>query len=451
MNLHNYRLNPFYVHRAWKWTKLLALASLFVLTACTVNRVDQEPGPTITRFEADRNAVEMGQAILLSADYAHGSGVVEPEGGPIPQGGTLALSPATTTAYTLTVTDGHGNRVQKRITVMVNPGLALTVEGHEGIAGEITVAGPDGFRKNLVASGTLTGLKAGTYTITAAPAHVGGQVFHPLLPVQEIKVETGTALKVSYPAPTLSVSLPGGVPLEMVLIPAGSFMMGNDHPADPRWIPNPSPAHRVTLPEAFYLARYPTTFGQWEAVLGPGERPGPGTDLAVDDVSFDEVKDSFLPELNRKVPGLDFRLPSEAEWEYACRAGTSTTFFHGEDYFRSFEYAWSIPAFRCGNHPVGKKLPNPWGLFDLNGLVFQWCEDVAHDGYDGAPADGHPRLDQDPHSLHGEKRILRGYPPLPTSGEGQAGSSSDRFAYRRSGHYGNTGFRLAACAEGRNP
>lgn len=420
---------------------------LLVTLACTQSSRTQGPTPAITRFEAKPDRVERGAEVALEAAFANGSGMVDPQVGTLAGSGTLTVRPLATTTYTLTVTNAQGKTAQTRATVTVNPGLEVVVEGHEGVAGEVTVEGPEGFHRTLIASGTLTGLKAGAYTVHAAPAHRGDQVFHPWKPLQELAVETGTAVRVSYPAPNLSLALPGRVLLELVLIPAGRFDMGNDYPADPTKLPSPSPVHPVNLREAFYLARYPTTVAQWEAILGPGSRPGHKAEEAVDLVSFDDLATSFLPKLNRKVPGHGFRLPSEAEWEYACRSGTTTVFFHGDDPASVFDYAMSIADYQASDYCVGHKRPNPWGLYDLNGLVFQWCEDAAHDDYQGAPGDGSPWLDPCSSSFGEDRRILRGYPPLPFPGKSHLGNSTDRFDRPRDYRVENLGFRLAASAE----
>lgn len=404
------------------------------------------PPPVIERFQPDNAQVEMGSEVLLEAVFSNGKGVVDHEGGALFGSGVVRVTPMTNTIYTLTVTNGHGESVRRQATVVVNPGLAVTVEGHEGVAGEVTVTGPGGFRRTMVASGLLTGLEPGDYTIEAAPARRGGLTLHPWQPIQELAVQSGTAVKVKYPAPFLSVLLPGRVPLDFVLIPAGRFVMGNDHPADPRRSPSPSPAHPVTIRRAFYFAKTPTTVAQWEAIAGAARPTVAAPDEAVGGVSFESIKATYLPELNRRLPGHSFRLPSEAEWEYACRAGTTTAYFHGPDAARVWDYAWSIGAYQADPHPVGKRLPNPWGLYDLTGLVFQWCEDLAHDGYMGAPQDSGPWLEPWPNVMEGQ-RILRGFPPMGVPGENLSGSSADRhsFGELEPGEY--LGFRLVASEE----
>lgn len=246
----------------------------------------------------------------MEAAFTNGKGVIDHGVGAIAGSGVVKVNPITTTIYTLTVSNQEGVSVRRQAVVVVKPGLAVTVQGHEGVAGEVTVTGPGGYHRTMVASGILTGLEAGEYTIAAAPARNGASMLHPWEPVQQATVQTGTRVKVAYPAPALSVLLPGRVPLDFVLIPAGGFMMGNDHPADPRRSPNPSPAHPVTLSKAFYCAKTPTTVAQWNAIAGSTKLAVGGPDEAVGGVSYSEVKTSFLPELNRRLPGHGFRFPS---------------------------------------------------------------------------------------------------------------------------------------------
>ncbi len=423
----------------------LGFLGLLGTVACTESRTPDPPGPTIEWFEATASTVELGAMVNLRARFTGGEGVVSPGEKPVRSGDQVAVAPTETTAYALTVTGPGGRAARKLATVTVRPGLTIAIEGHEGVAGQVTVQGPGGYSRVLQTSGLLTGLEAGEYTVTAAPAVVGQTTLHPWQPVQRFQVTTGTAVTVRYPAPAMTVRLPGGVPLDFVLIPAGTFTMGEDRPADPLRLPSPCPAHGVTLSRAFYMAKVPTTQAQWQALLGsnPSEQRNP--DYPVTNVSYFDVKNTFLPAANAQVPGMGFRLPSEAEWEYACRAGTTTTYFHGEDPLRIWDYAWSTDDFLTQEHPVGRKRPNPWGLYDLAGLVFQWCEDLACDGYRGAPTDGVPRSDPVGPGLAGDG-IVRGYSRIGSilPGGNPIGGSALRWARQRECHCWDVGFRLLA-------
>jgi formylglycine-generating enzyme required for sulfatase activity len=109
--------------------------------------------------------------------------------------------------------------------------------------------------------------------------------------------------------------------------------------------------------------------------------------LPVEDVSWDDVQE-FIKKLNEKEGTNKYRLPSEAEWEYACRAGTTTRYSFGDSESKLGEYAWYFDNSNDKMHPVGQKKHNSWGLYDMHGNVWEWVQDRWHDNYDGAPADG---------------------------------------------------------------
>ena len=180
------------------------------------------------------------------------------------------------------------------------------------------------------------------------------------------------------------------------LIPTGDYLMGAAE-SDPDAEPCERPAHRVRI-ETFYAAVTPLTWDQWsrvvpDALFGPPP-PSPSADIAVDGVSFHDAQQFF----NRTVSGL--RLLTEAEWEYATRGGTLTRYWWGDDYRSDCTSAAPDP-----DNPlvVGQRPANPFGLFDVLGGVWEWCEDSWHDTYDGAPVDGSPWVDASPRA-----RVLRG-------------------------------------------
>ncbi len=177
--------------------------------------------------------------------------------------------------------------------------------------------------------------------------------------------------KASYANGVLTVN---GVRYELVSIPAGEFMMGSNKSADEK------PVHRVQL-GAFRLGKTEVTQGLWQALMG--ENPSnfkKGNNYPVEPVSWDDCI-KFINKLNDLTDG-SFRLPTEAEWEYACRAGTS-----GDRYGDLDEIAWYGGNSGGETNPVGKKQPNAWGLYDMLGNVWEWCQDMYDENfYSNSPA-----------------------------------------------------------------
>ena len=184
-----------------------------------------------------------------------------------------------------------------------------------------------------------------------------------------------------------TITLTNGLTIEMILIPSGDFQMGSAVGEEPE-----KPVHDIRITRPFYLGKYQVTKEQWEAVTGrnPSEAEQRGAKRPVDSVSWDDITEEFLPKVQRYAPGgWSFRLPTEAEWEYACRAGTDTVFFFGDDAGELGEYCWYAPNSDCRTHDVGTKKPNPWGFHDMLGNVYEWVEDW----YDERFYDRTPRQD----------------------------------------------------------
>ena len=183
------------------------------------------------------------------------------------------------------------------------------------------------------------------------------------------------------------------VALEMVYIPSGEFMMGSPE-SEKGGYKDERPQHKVTIKQAFYMGKYPITQAQWQAVMGNNPSHFKGEKRPVEEVSWNEAVE-FCRRLSEKS-GKEYRLPSEAEWEYACRAGTTTPFYFGEmittdlaNYNGNYPYA-SGPkgVYRKKTTEVGSFPPNAFGLYDMHGNVWEWCADAWHDNYEGAPSDG---------------------------------------------------------------
>jgi formylglycine-generating enzyme required for sulfatase activity len=170
--------------------------------------------------------------------------------------------------------------------------------------------------------------------------------------------------------------------MKFVYIPPGDFMMGSPENEKGRY--DRETLHKVTLTKGFYMQTTEVTQGQWKAVMGnnPSYFKNCGDDCPVEDVSWNDIQD-FIAKINRRGEGT-YRLPTEAEWEYACRADSQTAYCFGDDENLLPEYAWYDRNSEDRTHPVGQKKPNAWGLYDMHGNVWEWCQDIySTDIYEG--------------------------------------------------------------------
>ena len=190
----------------------------------------------------------------------------------------------------------------------------------------------------------------------------------------------------------ISENLGSGAILDMIAIPGDRFVMGSPYKEAKRR-DSEGPQHKVNI-SPFFMGKYEVTQAQWEAVMGNNPASFKGAKHPVENVNWDEAVE-FCRKLSQKT-GKSYRLPSEAEWEYACRAGTKTPFYFGDtitpdlvNYDGNNPYG-SAPKglYRQQTTEVGSFRPNPFGLYDMHGNVWEWCSDKWHDNYNGAPTDG---------------------------------------------------------------
>jgi formylglycine-generating enzyme required for sulfatase activity len=208
---------------------------------------------------------------------------------------------------------------------------------------------------------------------------------------------------------------------EFVLIVPGTFMMGD------------TIQHQVVIGKPFYMQVTEVTQGQWRTIMGnnPSSFKDCGDDCPVENVSWIDALE-FIRKLNQ-MEGTDrYRLPTEAEWEYACRAGSTMVYSFGGDKDELGDYAWYDKNSGNRTHPVAKKKPNAWGLYDMYGNVWEWCQD----GYDDYPLG----MVKDPKGTStGQHRVLRGGSWLDSAGIPRSAFRGEDYPVVRSS---DIGFRL---------
>jgi len=159
--------------------------------------------------------------------------------------------------------------------------------------------------------------------------------------------------------------------MEFKVLPAGTFSMGS--PAEELGWDDDEVLHSVEL-SAFAMMTTEVTQAQWQAIMGSNPSDFKGDNLPVEQVSWEDVQ-VFIQKLNERDPGKGYRLPTEAEWEYACRASSTGKWCFGDDEARLGDYAWYGANSDGRTHPVGQKRANAWGLHDMHGNVDEWCQD----------------------------------------------------------------------------
>lgn len=257
--------------------------------------------------------------------------------------------------------------------------------------------------KALTVSSIPTPTKAPTPTLSISPfqfttvtVNARGEIVHR----QQGQAEVYTEI--------LGKSFITNVMLEMVLIPGGKFLMGSPD-TEKQQNSTESPQHWVTV-QPFCMGKYPVTQAQWQAVMGNNPANFKGNNRPVEGVSWEDAV-AFCQKLSQKTEH-NYRLPNEAEWEYACRAGTTTPFHFGEtltadlaNYDGTYTYA-SGPRgqYREQTINVGSFPPNAFGLYDMHGNVLEWCQDIWYENYNGAPADGSAWESRE----DSNRRLLRG-------------------------------------------
>lgn len=262
--------------------------------------------------------------------------------------------------------------------------------------------------------------------------------------------------------PKQETIIKNSIGMELIFIPPGEYMMGtSDEEAEAAykeqrkyesyakrdWFDDEKPKHKVVISTGFYMGRYEVTQAQYKKLMGNNpSRYGGCDNCPVENLSWTEAKE-FIRILNEKNEKFLYRLPSESEWEYACRAGTTTAFSFGNDLSSSeANFNGLLPygnALKKENEkkilPVGSFKPNEFGLYDMHGNVSEWCEDIYAESYNGLPNDGSPNL------IGGSGlRVDRGGSWLGSSSNLRSASRNYNLSYSKDGW---RGFRLVAVAK----
>ena len=222
--------------------------------------------------------------------------------------------------------------------------------------------------------------------------------------------------------------------IRFMYVPPGEFLMGSPE-SDQDAFDYEKPQQSVRITRGFYMGKYPVIQAQYEAVMGETPSHFGGGSRPVEMVSWHDAV-AFCEKLSAQC-GQEGRLPTEAEWEYACRAGTQTRYCFGDDAQRLGEYAWFNGNSGSETHPVGQKRANAWGLHDMHGNVWEWCSDWYDEGYYAQSL-----IEDPPGPAQGVSRVLRG-------GSWSRSAALSRSAYRGPGgpsaSYKGGGFRVALC------
>ncbi|MBT9546907.1 MAG: formylglycine-generating enzyme family protein [Candidatus Sericytochromatia bacterium] len=212
---------------------------------------------------------------------------------------------------------------------------------------------------------------------------------------EEMSRTNQIAVKVS--PPTLA-PLHNSLGMSFVRIEPGSFLMGS--PDYERNRESDETLHSVTLSQPYWMQSTPVTQAQWQKLMGNNPADFKGPQLPIENISWLDINQRFLPALNALGEGK-YRLPSEAEWEYAARAGSMKSFYERHDASTLDAYAWYNNNSNFKTHPVGQKQPNAWGLYDMYGNVWEWCKDLY-----GAYLLNQTQDPQGP--ARGQGRVMRG-------------------------------------------
>ena len=404
------------------------------------------PNAPTAQLSAPQTSIEPGDSTQLRWSTTHTENVrIEPGIGEVSPSGSRYVSPVETTTYTL-MAEGNGEAIDTLV-IRVREKQLQAEESTPQIEQPPPQAPPDPVAtfaadRSTIQRGESTTLRWSTSNVASVRIEPGIGII-PLDGSREVDPNSTTTYTLTAAGEEASVReqvvvrvtepppagpCPDGIAgMKFKLIKAGSFMMGSNDGND-----DEKPVHSVRISKDFCMGVYEVTQQQWEAVMQANPSGFKGATRPVERVSWTEVQ-TFIDRVNRQS-GCNgcYRLSTEAEWEYAARAGTSTKYSFGDNEAQLGDYAWYRGNSDSGTHPVGQKEPNPWGLYDMHGNVWEWVQDWYESYPEGTITDP-----TGPGT--GSSRVLRGGG---WNGAARVVRSASRGYWLPDDRYNRLGFRL---------
>ena len=284
--------------------------------------------------------------------------------------------------YVLTLSKPITAAVQQKQTLVIKyiPSSATVLVDNKMVRGNngvVRITLPVGQHSYIVASDGYESEEGTVKLKASAPSNLqiqlSKEVVAAIPTVNEVAQQaSSSSSSVSFGGNTISIPVKNGISIDMVKVEAGTFMMGATSEMKKPYT-DEKPVHQVTLTNDYYMGKYEVTQALWQAVMGSNPSKFKSRNLPVEQVSWDDCQE-FINKLN-SITGRRFRLPTEAEWEYAARGGKKSKGYQYSGSSKMSEVAWYTANSGSKTHPVGKKQANELGLYDMTGNVLEWCQD----------------------------------------------------------------------------